>query len=163
MPAKKKPMKKDVSSLRSTLAYFEEAGELVTTKVDVDPHLEFAAIQKHVDGGAPIVFEHVKGYPNARMAMNCYATLDRIASLFDVDEPKQFKHRAVEAIRRPLPPIVVKDAPCQEVVIAKDLDVWQVVPMISHAKTDPGRTLGRATRWSPANTSGAVRTSATTG
>ena len=30
-------MKKDISSLRSTLAYLEAAGELVTTDVEVDP------------------------------------------------------------------------------------------------------------------------------
>jgi 4-hydroxy-3-polyprenylbenzoate decarboxylase len=143
MSAKTKAkMKKDISSLRSTLEYFRETGELVETRVDVDPHLEFAAIQKHMDGGGPIVLENVKGYPNARMVMNVFATMDRIADLFDVDDPKMFKHKAVEALRRPLPPIVVKDAPCQEVVITKDVDAWKVIPMISHAKSDPGRTLG---------------------
>jgi len=45
-------MKKDISSLRSTLEYLEAAGELVSTDVEVDPHLEVAAIQKRFDGGA---------------------------------------------------------------------------------------------------------------
>ena len=53
--------KKDISSLRSTLEYLREIGELVATDVEVDPHLEVAAIQKHFDGGAPLLFEKVKG------------------------------------------------------------------------------------------------------
>src|SRR6059036_2904442 len=137
-----KPTKKDISSLRSTLEYLKENGELVSTDVEVDPHLEVAAIQKHFDGGAPLLWEKVKGYPNARICNNIYATAERIARLFDVDAPRKFKFKAVEAIRQPLPPIVVKDAPCQEVVTTRDVDVWDVVPMISHSKTDPGRTLG---------------------
>src|SRR5437867_3175816 len=128
-----KPTKKDISSLRSTLEYLKENGELVATDVVVDPHLEVAAIQKHFDGGAPLLFESVKGYPNARIMNNVYATAERIARLFDVDDPHKFKFKAVEAHRNPLPPIEVKDAPCQEVVITRDLDVWDVVPMISGA------------------------------
>jgi 4-hydroxy-3-polyprenylbenzoate decarboxylase len=134
--------KKDISSLRSTLEYFREIGELVATAKEVDPHLEVAAIQKHFDGGAPLLWENVKGYPNARIANNFYATAERIARLFDVEDARKFKFKAVEAIRSPLPPIEVKDAPCQEVVSTKDLNVWKIVPMISHASTDPGRTLG---------------------
>src|SRR5262249_47538689 len=137
--------KKDISSLRSTLEYLRDTGELVATDTEVDPHLEVAAIQKHFDGGAPLLFERVKGYPNSRIMNNLFATSERIARLFDVDDPKKFKFKAVEAIRSPLPPIEVKDAPCQEVVITRDFDVWDVVPMISHARTDPGRTLGAGT------------------
>ena len=66
-------MKKDISSLRSTLEYLEAAGELVATDVEVDPHLEVAAIQKHFDGGAALLFNKVKGYPNARICNNIFA------------------------------------------------------------------------------------------
>jgi 4-hydroxy-3-polyprenylbenzoate decarboxylase len=134
--------KKDISSLRSTLDYLRDIGELVATDSEVDPHLEVAAIQKHFDGGAPLLFEKVKGYPNARIANNVFATAERISRIFDVDDPKKFKFKAVEAIRSPIPPREVKDAPCQEVVITRDIDVWDVIPMISHASSDPGRTMG---------------------
>jgi len=30
-------------------------------------------------------------------------------------------------------------------VLTKDIDVWDVVPMISHSDSDPGRTLGAGT------------------
>src|SRR5437660_653619 len=138
-------MKKDISSLRSTLEYLEAAGELVTTDVEVDPHLEVAAIQKHFDGGAALLFNKVKGYPNARICNNIFASADRIAKLLDVDDPRKLKHKVVEALRAPLPPVEVGHGPCQDVVITKDIDVWDVVPMISHSDSDPGRTLGAGT------------------
>src|SRR6266705_268305 len=75
-------MKKDIGSLRSTLEYLEAAGELVTTDVEVDPDLEVAAIQKHFDGGAALLFNKVKGYPNARICNNLFASAERIAGLF---------------------------------------------------------------------------------
>src|SRR5262245_49673486 len=134
--------KKDISSLRSTLEYFREAGELLASDAEIDPHLELAAIQKRLDGGPPMLFERVKGYPNARLANNLYASADRIARLFGVEDARKFKFKAVDALRQPLPPIEVKDAPCQEVVVTENIDVWDRVPMISHSHSDPGRTLG---------------------
>src|SRR3989441_10503077 len=138
-------MKKDISSLRSTLEYLEAAGELVSTDVEVDPHLEVAAIQKHFDGGAALLFNKVKGYPNARVCNNIFASAERIARLLDVDDPRKLKHKVVEALRDPLPPVEVKDGPCQEVVLTKHFVVWDIVPMISHSDSDPGRTLGAGT------------------
>jgi 4-hydroxy-3-polyprenylbenzoate decarboxylase len=135
-------MRKDITSLRSTLDYLTAAGELVTTDVEIDPHLEVAAVQKHFDGGAALLFNKVKGYPNARICNNIFASAERIATLFDCPDPRKLKHRVVEALRNPLPPVEVKDGPCQEVVVTHDLDVWDVVPMISHSDSDPGRTLG---------------------
>src|SRR3989449_1955434 len=70
-------MKKDIGSLRSTLEYLEAVGELVTTDVEVDPHLEVAAIQKRFDGGAALLFNKVKGYPNARICNNIFASAGR--------------------------------------------------------------------------------------
>src|SRR5437870_10554751 len=133
-------MKKDIGSLRSTLEYLEAVGELVTTDVEVDPHLEVAAIQKHFDGGAALLFNKVKGYPNARICNNIFASGDRIARLLDVDDPKKLKHKVVEALRDPLPPVEVNDGPCQEVVPTKSFDGCHVVPMASDTDSDPGRT-----------------------
>src|SRR3989454_6711744 len=106
-----KPTKKDISSLRSTLEYLKENGELVSTDVEVDPHLEVAAIQKHFDGGAALLFNKVKGYPNARICNNIFASADRIARLLDVDDPRKLKQKVAEALRAPLPPVEVKDGP----------------------------------------------------
>lgn len=135
-------MAKDITSLRSALEYIRELGELLETNVEVDPHLEMAAIQKRLEGGPAVLFNNVKGYPGKRLTTNIFASEARIAKLFDVDEPKNLKFKILDAIRNPIPPKEVASAPCQEVVITQDIDVWQVVPMISHTPQDPGRTLG---------------------
>jgi 4-hydroxy-3-polyprenylbenzoate decarboxylase len=101
-----------------------------------------SGLAKYFDGGSALLFEKVKGYPNGRLLTNLFACEERVSRLFGVDDPRQFKFKAVEAIRHPILPKVVKDAPCQEVVITKNINVWDVVPMISHTEKDPGRTLG---------------------
>ena len=133
---------KDFTSLRSTIEYLRDTGELVETEVEVDPALEMAAIQKRFDGGKPLLFQKVKGYPNGRLFTNLFADEQRVSRLFGVEDPRKFKFKCVEALRHPLPPKVVQNAPCQEVVIDKNIDAWKVIPMISHTKKDPGRTLG---------------------
>ncbi len=138
-----KPIGKlDITSLRSTLESLKGTPELIVTDKQVNPALELAGLAKHFDGGAAMLFENVKGYPNTRLTTNLFASESRVARLFGVDDPRKFKFKALEAIRHPMLPVTVKDAPCQEVVIDKDINVWDVVPMISHTEKDPGRTLG---------------------
>ncbi len=134
---------KDITSLRSALEYLkQEEGELLVTDAEIDPYLELTGIQKSFEAGPTLLFENVKGYPNARLTTNLFASEARIAKLFDVEDPSKLKFKIANAINNPLPPKVVEDAPCQEVVITKDIDVWPIVPMIQHTVSDPGRTLG---------------------
>ena len=126
------PQKIDVTSLRSTLESLKGTDDLLITTKEVDPALEMAGLQKHFDGGSTLLFENVKGYPNGRLSTNLFASEERVSRLFGVDDPRQFKFKAVEAIRHPLLPVTVQDAPCQEVVLTKNINVWEVVPMISH-------------------------------
>lgn len=136
------PTKIDITSLRSTIASLQGTDDLLVTNKEVDPNLEMSGLAKYFDGGSALLFEKVKGYPNGRLLTNLFACEERVSRLFGVDDPRQFKFKAVEAIRHPILPKVVKDAPCQEVVITKNINVWDVVPMISHTEKDPGRTLG---------------------
>ena len=136
------PTKIDITSLRTTLESLKGADDLLVTNKEVDPNLELSGLAKYFDGGSALLFEKVKGYPNGRLLTNLFASEERVSRLFGVDDPRQFKFKAVEAIRHPILPVVVKDAPCQEVVISKNINVWDVIPMISHTEKDPGRTLG---------------------
>lgn len=134
--------KKDITSLRGTIEYLKEIGEILITDVETDPELEVAAIQKHFDGGTALLFENLKGCPGKRIVTNMYASRERVAKIFDVDGHKNFKFKAADAIRHPIPPKVVNDAPCQEVVIDKDIEVYSVIPVIKQTPKDPLRTLG---------------------
>ena len=51
--------------LRSTLDWLRREGDLIETDKPVDPDLEVTGLQKHMDGGCPVLFENVKGKPQA--------------------------------------------------------------------------------------------------
>ncbi len=129
-------------SLRAMLEALKKEGLVLETDREINPKLEIAAIQKLLDGSPPIVFNKVKGYPNARLATNVMGSDKIIARMFGAKDRKELKFKIHESILQPLPPKIVDKAPCQEVVIDKNVDVWPVVPMIQHTPTDPGRTLG---------------------
>lgn len=131
-----------LESLRGTIDFLRKKGKLLESNVEIHPELELTGIQKLFDGGLPLLFHNVKEYPNGRLFTNLFGCGDLIADLFDAGNERTFKFKIVDAIRRPLPPREVKDAPCQEVVIDKNIDVRTVVPMIKHTPSDPGRTLG---------------------
>jgi 4-hydroxy-3-polyprenylbenzoate decarboxylase len=134
--------REEVRSLRATLGWLKKEGLVLETDREVNPRLEVAAIQKSLDGGPPMIFNKVKGYSNARIATNVMGSDRIIAKMFDCQDRKSLKFKIHESILQPLAPKIVDKAPCQEVVIDKNIDVWPVVPMIQHTPTDPGRTLG---------------------
>jgi len=136
------PAKIDIRSLRSALESLRDTDELLVSNKEINPALELAGLAKQFDGGSAMLFNNVKGYPNGRLTTNLFATEERVSRMFGVDDPKKFKFKCVEALHSTIPPKVVKDAPCQEVVIDKNINVWDIVPMIQHTEKDPGRTLG---------------------
>jgi len=56
LKAIKRPM-----SLRDTLELLEAQGDLITSDKPVNPDLELTGLQKHFDGGCPMLFNKVKG------------------------------------------------------------------------------------------------------
>jgi len=135
-------MEKDISSMRSTIEYLKKKKDLITTTTEVDPVLEVSGIQKALEDGPAILFENIKGYPGVEILGNVFSRRERVADLFDVADPKQLKFKFLERMKRPIPPKVVEDAPCQEVVITNDIDVMATLPMIQHTADDAGRILG---------------------
>jgi 4-hydroxy-3-polyprenylbenzoate decarboxylase len=134
--------KKDVTSVRGALEYLDSKGEVLHIKKEVDPIYEIASIQKALDGGPAVLFENIKGYPNFYNVGSILSRRERIADLYDEDDPIQLKFRFRNALKKPLPPKIVKDAPCQEVVTTKNIDVLAMLPIIKHGEQDAGRILG---------------------
>ena len=133
---------RDISSFRSTLEFLKQKGELLTVKGEVDPIYEIAGIEKSLENGPALLFENIKGYPDVRDAGNIMSREQRVADIFGVPDFKDLKFKFVEAIKNPLPPEVVAEAPCQEVVIKDDIDVMATLPIIKHSELDAGRILG---------------------
>ncbi|MQA04983.1 MAG: UbiD family decarboxylase [Streptosporangiales bacterium] len=134
----------DVRSLRSTIEGLAAAGRLVRTDVPVDPDVQFAAVQKRMDGGPPVLFEQVKGYDHARFVMNLFAQQETIDLLFGFDGATVRTSRIAEAIRKPLAPRTVSrdEAPVQQVVHTEDLRPAEYVVPIRHTEQEEEATFG---------------------
>jgi 4-hydroxy-3-polyprenylbenzoate decarboxylase len=133
---------KDITSLRGTIELLKEQQEILIVNDEVDPIYEISGIQKALEGGPALLFENIKGYPGVRDIGNIFATEKRMSQLFDVDDHRKLKFKCVEAMRNPIPPEIVEGGPCQEVVIAQDIDVKAILPLIMHTERDGGRLLG---------------------
>lgn len=134
--------KRNVTSVREALEYLDSKGHVIHVKEEVDPIYEIAGIQKALDKGPILFFEKIKGYPNMANVGNFFSRREVLADLYDVDDPKKLKFKFVDAIRQPLPPKIVTEAPCQEVVIKDDIDVKALLPIIKHTDLDVGRIMG---------------------
>ena len=135
---------KDITSMRGTIEFLRETGDLLVIDKEVDPILEISGIEKALEGGPPILFEKIKGYPGIRDCGNLIAREETVAQIFDVADPRKVKFKCHQAIRKPIPPRVVEKAPCQEVVITDNIDVMGTMPIIKHSERDIGRILGAA-------------------
>ena len=117
----------ELKSLRSTLEALKKEGLVLETDREVNPKLEMTAIQKLLDGSPPIIFNKVKGYANARLATNVMGSDKVIARMFGFKDRKALKFKIHDSILQPIPPKIVDKAPCQEVVIDKNIDVFFIV------------------------------------
>src|SRR3954451_5773624 len=68
--------------LRATLEWLRRQGDLIETDKEVDPDLEVTGLQKHMDGGCPVLFENVKGKPNHRVVTNLFGDMNVINKMF---------------------------------------------------------------------------------
>jgi 4-hydroxy-3-polyprenylbenzoate decarboxylase len=127
-----------VTDLRDFVVLLEERGELRRIAVEVDPHLEIAAITDRVCKGAAgrraLLFEKVRGHSGSVLT-NLFGSSRRAAWMVGHEEPDQLRLRladelarhpdgsAAERLRRLLAepawqPRVAMDGPCHENLVA---------------------------------------------
>ncbi|MBI4333566.1 MAG: UbiD family decarboxylase [Chloroflexi bacterium] len=133
---------RNIASLRDTLDYLRDIGELATVTEEVSPILEISGIEKALENGPCLLFEKIRGYPGVRDAGNLFARRERAEKIFGAEKTGGVKFKCQEAMRRPLPPMEVKEAPCQEVVVTENIDVMATLPILKHTDKDGGRILG---------------------
>ena len=134
--------KKDITDIRGTIEFLKQEGEILAIKEPIDPIYETAGIQVALDNGPAFLFENIKGYPGVRSTGNIFSRRDRIAKLYDIADPKQLKFKCLEALKHPIPPIVVDEAPCQEVVITREIDINNTLPVLRATERDGARVMG---------------------
>ena len=86
-------MEKKVMDLRSALELLREMpGQLIETDVPVEPMAELSGVYRHVGAGGTVmrptkegpamIFNNIKGHPDARVAIGVLASRKRVAALF---------------------------------------------------------------------------------
>ncbi len=150
-----------IIDLRSALAFLGSLpGELIETNVEVDPEAELCGVYRHIGAGGTVprptkegpamIFNSIKGHPDAKIVIGLLASRKRVAKLLDSD-PKKLGFLLNEAVLNPIPPVVVSDKkpPCQELVYRADdeaFDIRKLVPAPTNTPEDAGPyiTLGMA-------------------
>lgn len=128
-----------ITSMRDVIETFKE--EFIEIDKEVDPIDEIAGIQKALDGSSALLFNNIKGYPGTRCIGNVFNRADRTAKIFSVEDPKNIKFKCLDAMKHPIQPRIVSDAPCQEVVIKDNIDIMSMIPVLRHTPRDGARVL----------------------
>ena len=117
---------------------FMHTGDLSKVERAVSPHLEMARIIHTLEEqtpGRPVLFEQVDGHPGWRVVAGpCASRLNFGLALGVPAERLLFA--LAQAMDEPLPPPLVDEAPCQQ-VIERDVDLNQL-PILTHLSADAG-------------------------
>jgi len=158
--------KEPVCDLRSAIALLKEIpGEYEETDIAVDPHGELSGVYRHVGAGGTVMrptkegpalmFNNVKGHPDARVLIGLLASRKRVGYLLDCD-PKKLGFLLKDSVSHPLPPVTIPNekAKCQEVVYRAedpDFDIRRLIPAPTNTPEDAGPyiTLGMCYATSP--------------
>lgn len=145
----------NITDLRTALDFLaKRPGQLVSTKVEVDPCLELAGVYRRVGSGTPtapptqvgpaMLFENVRG-SRTKVVAGVLASRERTALLLGTSK-ERLVFDLLRALERPVAPVVVPaaGAPCQEVVIRPPLDMRDVIPPLISTEKDAGPYLNMA-------------------
>jgi UbiD family decarboxylase len=156
-----------VNDLRSALELLKTVdGQLVETSVAADPNAEIAGVYRYIGAGGTVtrptkegpamIFNNVKGFPGARVAIGILASRKRVALLLDADEKRLGWHLR-DAVKHTVPPVLSEEAaPCQEVVYRAEnpeFDLRKLVPAPTNTPEDAGPyiTMGLCSAADPEN------------
>ena len=143
----------NINDLRSALELLQTIDEqYVETDVEVDPNAELSGVYRYVGAGGTVsrptregpamVFNNVKGHPDARVAIGVLASRKRVGYLLD-EKPENLGKLLNQAVSNPIPPVVVdaSKAQCQEVVhyaTEEGFDIRKLIPAPTNTEEDAG-------------------------
>ncbi len=146
-------MENQVNDLRSAIELLRSMdGELVETDVEVDPMGELAGVYRHVGAGGTVerptkkgpamIFNNVKGHPDAKVIIGLLASRERVGKLLNCD-PHKLGFLLKDSVKNPVPPIVIpqEQAKCQELKYYADdpdFDVRKLIPAPTNTPEDAG-------------------------
>jgi 2,5-furandicarboxylate decarboxylase 1 len=125
------------TGLRSFLSVLDEHGLLARLERTVDPATEAARLMRELERrGVAGLFTDVAGAEGS-LAYNLIGTRRALALAMGVDESR-VRDRFREALEQRLDPVLVTDAPCQEVVLQGDDVDLRRLPLVTHSADDAG-------------------------
>lgn len=146
-------MDNQVHDLRSALELLRKMpGELVETRVEIDPEAELAGVYRHVGAGGTVMrptrvngpamlFHNIKGHPDAKVLIGLLASRDRVAKLLGCKK-EELGRLLCECVHHPVQPVVTEEkAPCQEVIHRAedpDFDLFKLIPAPTNTPLDAG-------------------------
>lgn len=126
-------------SCRSVLAMLERDGAVLRITEQIDPVHDIAALLSLVDGTA-VRIDRVKGYQISLFA-GILTSLERISMVLGV-KPCEVVDHILTSVRFPVPPILVTQAPVQDVVETEEVLTSLPVPTFFEKETGPYITAG---------------------
>ena len=145
-------MAEKIQDLRSALKKLSQMpGQLVETDVEVEPMAELSGVYRYVGAGGTVmrptkegpamVFNNVKGHPDAKVAIGVLASRRRVAALLDC-KPEDLGKKLYHSVDNPIPPVVTDREPlCQQVVHRAQepgFDLKKLVPAPTNTPDDAG-------------------------
>ena len=132
------------SDLREFLKFLEEHGELLKTKKPVDTKFEISSyIRKTSDQRGPaLFFENVKNF-DMPVVGGIFATRERAFLALETSS-QDYVHKFQNALDHLLPPKLVSNAPCKDVIhTGNDVDLTRLpIPIFSEKDPAAFITLG---------------------
>ncbi len=160
----------EIHDLRSALDFLKTMpGQYLETDTEVDPKAEVSGVYRHVGSGGTVmrptkegpamVFNNVKGHPDAKVAIGLLASRKRVAAMLGLEE----EHLGLEMGKmfdNLVAPEMIEDGKhidCQEVVYKADdpdFDLHKLIPAPTNTPVDGGPyiTMGLAMGNDPDNT-----------
>ena len=134
--------------LRTALDWLRTQGDLIETDTEVDPDLEVTGLQKHMDGGCPILFGKVKGKPHHRVVTNLFGDMNVINKMFGWTSDAERVRKLAYALSHPLMPEIIAqdDAPVQQHIVKNPKKVNDYLVPIRHTTYEPELTVGSGIR-----------------
>ena len=126
------------NNLSDYLGKLDESGELQRISIEIDPKYEIAAICRKLNAtkGPAVLFENVKG-SKIPVVGQLLASNRRLAIAIDSTEENLFNDTLKRAANL-IPPNLVSNGPCQEVVkYGNDVDLTEL-PLVTHNASDGG-------------------------
>ncbi len=137
--------------LREFLARLESERQLVKVEREVLPEPDLGAgayAAGEMPNGPAVIFEKIKGYEAKKVVVNVHGSWRTYALLLDLPVQTGLKRLFEELSNRwdrfPLPAVVVNRSPVKDVVITRDVNIFNEVPVFRVNEHDGGPYLSKA-------------------